>query len=236
MQLGVIIAAGGVGRRMGLGESKQLYMLAGRPVLSHTIAIFDQISQVQEIAVAIDPADTDRFRSEVAVAGAFSKLGEVVAGGPYRSGSVRNALASLGNGIDTVLVHDGARPLFPADQLQRGMVEFTRDTCDGIVFGLPVTDTIKMTGAGDSFITVTPERDRLWQAQTPQVFTRDAIDKAYKAPLEILARAPDDAWLVERAGGALKMVMGSRENIKLTEPADLVMAEAILKSRSAAAG
>lgn len=233
MRLGVIIAAGGVGSRIGLGESKQLYRLAGKPVLAHTIAIFDRMSQVSEIVVAIDAADTARFETEVAGAYNFNRLGAMVAGGASRAESVGNALAALGPEADTILVHDGARPLFPAELLQRGMAEFTRETCDGIVFGLPVTDTIKVTGAGDRLVTETPDRSRLWQAQTPQVFTREAMEKAYSAPAEILARATDDAALVERAGGVIKMVMGSRENFKLTEPADLVMAEAILRSRAA---
>jgi len=98
---------------MGLGQSKQLHRLAGRPVLARTIAIFEPVSQVSEIVVAIDPDDTGRFRSEVAAAGAFSKLGEVVSGGENRASSVNNALAALGSGADTVLVHDGARPCSP---------------------------------------------------------------------------------------------------------------------------
>jgi len=216
---------------MGLGQSKQLHRLAGRPVLARTIAIFEPVSQVSEIVVAIDPDDTGRFRSEVAAAGAFSKLGEVVSGGENRASSVNNALAALGSGADTVLVHDGARPLFTAGLLQRGMAEFTRDTCDGIVFGLPVTDTIKVVRPEGRIIAETPGRERLWQAQTPQVFTREAIERGYDAPPEVLNRATDDAFLVERAGGVVKMVMGSRENIKLTEPADLVVAEAILRAR-----
>lgn len=232
MQLGVIIAAGGSGSRMGLGESKQLYHLAGKPVLAHTIAIFEQVSQVQQVIVAIDAADIDRFAA--AVSGeSFSKIGAVVAGGANRAESVRNALARLGQEIDTVLIHDGARPLFEPELLRRGMAEFTRETCDGIVFGLPVTDTIKVTGDGGRLVAETPDRQHLWQAQTPQVFSREAVEKAYSAPAEILARATDDASLVERAGGVIKMVMGSRENIKLTEPADLVMAEAILGAHRA---
>jgi len=111
------------------------------------------------------------------------------------------------------------------------MAEFTRDTCDGIVFGLPVTDTIKVVRPEGRIIAETPGRERLWQAQTPQVFTREAIERGYDAPPEVLNRATDDAFLVERAGGVVKMVMGSRENIKLTEPADLVVAEAILRAR-----
>lgn len=231
MLLGVIIAAGGIGSRMGLGESKQLHRLAGKPVLSHTIRIFDQFSQVTEIVVAIDAGDIARFRSEVVEANDFTKPGEAVTGGATRAESVRKALAALRPEIDTVLVHDGARPLFPAELLSKGMAEFTRDTCDGIVFGLPAVDTIKVTGADSRLVAETPDRSRMWQAQTPQIFTREAIDKAYAAPPEVLARATDDASLVERAGGVVKMVMGSRENIKLTEPADLVVAEAIFRSR-----
>lgn len=203
-------------------------------MLARTIAIFDPVSQVREIVVAIAPDDIVRFRAEVSGPGDFAKLREAVAGGADRAGSVKQALAALSKGIDTVLVHDGARPLFTPELLTRGMAEFTRDSCDGIVFGLPVTDTIKVIRTGDRVVAETPERERLWQAQTPQVFTREAIEKGYDAPPEVLSRATDDAALVERAGGVVKMVMGSRENIKLTEPADLVMAEAILRARGEA--
>jgi 2-C-methyl-D-erythritol 4-phosphate cytidylyltransferase len=233
MQLGVIIAAGGIGSRMGLGQSKQLHHLAGKPVLAHTILIFDQISQVRDIIVAIDAADIEQFQSEVAEGYGFTRLREAVAGGSSRVESVKNALAVMAPELDTVLIHDGARPLFVPELLKQGMTEFTRETCDGIVFGLPVTDTIKETRADGKLIAGTPDRGRLWQAQTPQVFSREAIEEAYKAPTEVLTRATDDSFLVERAGGVVKMVAGSRENIKLTEPADLVIAEAILKSRAA---
>jgi 2-C-methyl-D-erythritol 4-phosphate cytidylyltransferase len=234
MQLGVIIAAGGIGSRMGLGHSKQLHQLAGKPVLAHTIAIFDRINQVREIIVSIAPADIGQFQTEVAGVYGFGKIRETVAGGANRAESVKNALAEVAPTIDTVLVHDGARPLFLPELLAQGMTEFTRETCDGIVFGLPVTDTIKATRGDGKIVARTLDRGRLWQAQTPQVFSRDAMEQAYDAPREVLARASDDAFLVERAGGVVKMVMGSRENIKLTEPADLVMAEAILNSRAAA--
>jgi 2-C-methyl-D-erythritol 4-phosphate cytidylyltransferase len=100
-----------------------------------------------------------------------------------------------------------------------------------VVFGLPVTDTIKEVGTSSRLVTRTPDRSRLWAAQTPQIFKRDFLEKAHRAAPETLAQATDDALLVEGIGGRIRMVTGSRENIKLTEPFDLFLAEAVLRQR-----
>jgi 2-C-methyl-D-erythritol 4-phosphate cytidylyltransferase len=233
MRLGVIIAAGGIGSRMGLGESKQLYRLEGKPVIARSLAVFEQSDAVNDIVVAIDAAAIERLHAEVIDEYGLRKVKKVVAGGGNRAESVRDALQELDKEDDTVLVHDGARPLFSQSLLLRGLQEYADSSCDGIVFGLPVTDTIKEIEAGSGLVAATPDRERLWQAQTPQLFSREVFEQAYGVAPEVLARATDDAALVERAGGRVKMVMGSRENIKLTEPADIVLAEAILRSRSA---
>jgi 2-C-methyl-D-erythritol 4-phosphate cytidylyltransferase len=233
MRLGVIIAAGGIGSRMGLGESKQLYRLAGKPVIAHSLAVFEQSDAVNDIVVAIDAAAMERLHAEVIDEYGLRKVSKVVAGGGNRAESVRAGLRELDKEDDTVLVHDGARPLFSASLLQSGLKEYSDSSCDGIVFGLPVTDTIKETGVDSGLVIRTPDREGLWQAQTPQLFNRGMIEKAYGVAPGVLAGATDDSALVERAGGRVKMVRGSRENIKLTEPADIVLAEAILRSRAA---
>lgn len=230
MRLSAIIAAGGTGERMGAGGSKQLMSLAGRPVLSRTINIFQGLDSVIEIVVVIDPDAMGRCRSEVVDAGGFDKVSSIVAGGGTRSQSVRNALERVDSSSDTVLVHDGARPLFPRELLESGLVPLESGTADGVVFGVPVTDTIKEAGPG-GLVSRTPDRRNLWAAQTPQIFRRRVLEQAYASLQDDAAVATDDASLVERVGGRVKMVPGSRENIKLTTPLDLTLAEAIIAER-----
>ncbi|MHB9111962.1 MAG: 2-C-methyl-D-erythritol 4-phosphate cytidylyltransferase [Thermoleophilia bacterium] len=231
MNLGVIIAAGGVGSRMGAGSSKQLMLLAGQPVVARSTAIFEAAPEAVEIVIVIDPADVERCRAEVVEKYGLAKVIAVVAGGETRARSVQNGLAELGQHVDTVLVHDGARPLFPPELLAGGITVLEAGGCDGMVFGTPVTDTIKELAGDDGLVVRTPDRSRLWAAQTPQIFGRAILEKAYSQPLDILASATDDASLVELAGGRVRMAAGSSENIKITTQVDLALAEEILKRR-----
>ncbi|MBE0428308.1 MAG: 2-C-methyl-D-erythritol 4-phosphate cytidylyltransferase [Thermoleophilia bacterium] len=230
LNLGIIIAAGGAGSRMRAGASKQLLKLAGEPVLARTIGIFEPLSQVSEIVVAIDTKNASAGRRLISDRG-FAKVKAVVAGGEHRAASVINAFRELSPEIDAVAVHDGARPLFPGELLREGLARVNEEGVDGAVFGLPVIDTIKETEPESLWISGTPERGRLWAAQTPQIFRRAILEQAFALPPEILEKATDDSYLVERIGGRVVMVPGSRENIKLTEPLDVLMAEEILIRR-----
>lgn len=236
MVLGVVIAAGGVGSRMGLGASKQLMELAGRPVLAHTVGIFEPLEPVAQIVIAIDQKDILHCRMEVVDRFGFGKVRSVVPGGANRAQSVKAALAVLDEEVDVVAVHDGARPLFSPALLESGLHELTDSGVDGVVFALPVTDTIKEVEPDTGLITGTPDRSRLWAAQTPQIFRREALEEAHAAKGPVLEKATDDAFLVERSGGRVRVIPGSRENIKLTEPLDVMIAEGILRSRTEADG
>lgn len=231
MNLGAVIAAGGVGSRMGAGSSKQLMHLAGKPVVARSTAIFQVVPEVTEIVIVIDPEDVERCRQEAVEKFGLAKVSAVVEGGETRARSVQNGLAQLGGDIDTVLVHDGARPLFPPELLAAGIRELETGGCDGVVFGIPVTDTIKELAGEGGLVARTPDRTRLWAAQTPQIFSRATLEKAYAQPPEVLVAATDDASLVEMAGGRVRMVEGSPENIKITTPVDLALAEEILRRR-----
>ena len=231
MHLAAIIAAGGIGSRMGTGESKQLMMLSGQPVLARSAAIFEAAPEVEEIVIVIDAADVERCRLEVVERYGLGKVKSIVAGGKYRSESVSKGLAQIGGKIDTVLIHDGARPLFPPELLASGLRAFGIGDCDGVVFGLPISDTVKEVGLGSRLVARTPDRSRLWAAQTPQIFKRAMLEKAYGAPADVLAGATDDASLVERIGGWVKMTTGSPENIKITTSEDILVAEEILRRR-----
>jgi len=229
VRLAVIIAAGGAGSRMGAGESKQMMLLAGRPVLARTIGIFDPLDEVEEIVVAIEPSDVERCRSEVVEASGFSRVSAVVGGGADRAGSVKNALGAVGAAADTVLVHDGARPLFDPALLPAALRRLDEGV-DGVVFGRPLTDTVKQVD-GEGAVTATPDRSRLWVAQTPQIFRRRLLEEAYRQAPNVIAAATDDASLVEGAGGRVEMLEGNPENIKLTIPFDLEVAGWLIASR-----
>ena len=150
-----------------------------------------------------------------------------------RSESVRLALAAAGGGSDQdlVLVHDAARPLLTTELARRrsALLKLTR-AIDAAIAAVPMTDTVKRVR--DGVVSETLERSELWAVQTPQVFRRAALERALDVPDEVLAQATDDAWLVERAGGRVGVVKASSENLKVTTPLDLALAEMLLASRT----
>jgi 2-C-methyl-D-erythritol 4-phosphate cytidylyltransferase len=152
-----------------------------------------------------------------------------VPGGAHRSQSVRAALAAAAG--DPVIVHDAARPLLTAAIVQAALDELELHGCDAVIAAAPVTDTIKQ--ADDGLVLRTLERSSLWAVQTPQVFRRAALERALDAPDDVLAAATDDAWLVERAGGRVRVVATSPENVKITTAGDLRFAELALRERGA---
>jgi 2-C-methyl-D-erythritol 4-phosphate cytidylyltransferase len=185
-------------------------------MLEWSLAALRAVDEVEQIVVALP-------------AGASAPDGTIgVPGGEHRSQSVRAALAA-GDG-DPVIVHDAARPLVTAQTVRAALGELAAHGCDGVIAAAPVTDTIKETREG--LVTRTLQRSSLWAVQTPQVFRREALERALSAPDDVLAAATDDAWLVERAGGAVRVVAAPRENLKVTTPGDLQVAELALLNRS----
>ena len=151
-----------------------------------------------------------------------------VEGGPSRSESVRNALTAL-PAADVVVVHDAARPLVTSELVRRCVAEIEAGW-DGAIAAAPVTDTIKEARGGGR-VTRTLDRSALWAIQTPQAFRAEALRSALEAGPEVLARATDDAALVEAAGGSVRVVEAPADNIKVTRPLDLRLAEALLAER-----
>jgi 2-C-methyl-D-erythritol 4-phosphate cytidylyltransferase len=150
-----------------------------------------------------------------------------VPGGAQRSQSVLAALRAAKG--DPVIVHDAARPLVTPAIVQAALDALVEYGCDAVVAAAPVTDTIKEAAGGT--VTRTLDRSTLWAVQTPQVFRRAALERALSAPEELLAAATDDAWLVERDGGVVRVVASPRENMKVTTPGDLHVAELALLAR-----
>ncbi len=215
-QVGAIIVAAGKGERMG-GVDKMFALLGGRPVLSRVIDVFDQCQPVGQIVVVVAEKNVERCRQFVAEQG-WSKVTKVCPGGRRRQDSVAAGLSQLKD-CDWVVIHDGARPLVTEELIQRGLAE-ARET--GVaVAAVPVTDTIKIA-RDDGTVRETPPRDNLWAVQTPQVFRYDIINEAYR---QITAEVTDDASLVERLGYTVKLYMGSYDNIKITTPDHLTLAQ-----------
>ncbi len=155
-----------------------------------------------------------------------------VVGGAVRSESVRLALAAAGDGppSELVLVHDAARPLLTRELAEAVLAE-ARDV-NAAIAAAPLTDTVKRA-SGERLVLETLDRSQLWAIQTPQVFRRDVLTRALDVPGDVLAQATDDAWLVERLGGRVRVVPAPRENLKVTTPLDLRLAELLLAARPA---
>jgi 2-C-methyl-D-erythritol 4-phosphate cytidylyltransferase len=150
----------------------------------------------------------------------------VVEGGEERGDSVKHGLKAVSPDMDLVIVHDGARPLITPDIIEKAIGE--AQEYGAVVVGVPVKDTVKKVESRTLIVERSLDRDELWQAQTPQIFKYEIITRAYAKKIT----ATDDAKLVEDLGIKVKMVMGSYENIKITTPEDLIVAEAILRSRN----
>ena len=220
MPIALILAAGS-GERFGAGAPKAFVELAGRPLVQWSIDALSQVQEIEQIVVAMP--------SGLAAPAGVS----AVEGGSVRSESVRLALAAAGGGRDQdlVLVHDAARPLLTAELAAATIHALEADeSIDAAIAAMPMTDTVKRVR--DGVVSETLERSELWAVQTPQVFRRAALERALDVPDEVLAQATDDAWLVERAGGRVGVVKASSENLKITTPLDLALAEMLLASRT----
>lgn len=220
-----LIPAAGQGVRYGGAVLKQYLPICGKPVLAHSISIFQFHPMIAGITVVL--AGNDQW-FETAV-GALSAAVETVTGGDTRSHSVRNGLRFIAENhpeSDWVLVHDAARPCLSHASLDR-LLEQGLESEDGAILAMPVGDTLKREN-DEKGITATIDRSGLWAAQTPQLFRlkalTDAIDAAHRRGCEIT----DEASAMEYAGAHPKLVMGSAANIKITHSSDLAIAEALL--------
>ncbi len=233
MKATVIIPAAGTGRRMGGTISKQYLELAGKPILAHTLTLFENHPLIENIYVVVPPADIDYCRKNIIERYAFKKVVQIVAGGAERQDSVKNGLDALSrDGLDQplrpILIHDGARPLFDCQQLSALVEIVCRE--GACTIGVPVKDTIKRVE--NSTITNSPERSQLWQVQTPQGFQYQLLREAFDRAAADGFTATDDASLVERLGHPIKMLEGDYRNIKVTTPEDILIAVALLGDSS----
>jgi 2-C-methyl-D-erythritol 4-phosphate cytidylyltransferase len=214
--------AAGSGERLGADVPKALVRVAGRTLLEWSIDALASVPALEYTVVAMPPG--------VAAPAGVTR----VDGGRVRSESVARALAASGG--DPVLVHDAARPLVTAELASAVLAALEGDRdADAAVAAAPVSDTVKRVRTGGHVVERTLDRRDLWAVQTPQVFRRDALAQALDVGAEVLAMATDDAWLIERGGGRVIVVPSSEDNIKVTTPLDLAVAELLLARRAARA-
>ena len=220
--VGVVLVAAGSGSRSGSTELKQFRWVAGKPMLLHSLQLFQSRQDVAMVACvlprshAADPPPWI-FQSDL------ERLA-VTVGGRTRGESVIAGLQELPDGIRVVLVHDAARPLVPMDVVDR-VVDAAR-AGTGAVAALPVVDTLKEVGEHGRVVG-TVSRAGLWRAQTPQGFPREMIDQAYLTARRERIEATDDAALCERLGFPVVVVRGSERSLKITEPDDFARADAL---------
>jgi len=222
-----LIPAAGMGKRMGASINKQYLQLNGLPIVARTISVFEQSPLIEAIYLVIPVDEIPYCREHVVAACGFRKVVEIVPGGRERQNSVMNGLHAMRRHVaddDVVLIHDGVRPLI-TPQLLRESIEVARHS-DGALVAVPAKDTIKTVR--DGLVIDTPPRETLWQAQTPQSFRFATIYDACRAAEQEGFMGTDDASLVERRGGSVRVVRGDYRNIKITTPEDLVLAEAFL--------
>ena len=231
-----VIVAGGEGERFGDPRGKQLARVAELPVLAHTLRAFERCEAVDVIVVVTHPDRVEAYRAEAIGPADATKVVAVVPGGATRTASVAAGLAALPFGCVAVAVHDGARAAVTPETIDASFASLLSDPLlDGVVVGHPAFDTIKEADAAGR-VTGTPDRAGLWIAQTPQTFRLPALLHAHERAVADEFEGTDDAGLVERCGGEVLMLEGSRWNIKVTVPEDLVVLEALLHERGEAAG
>jgi 2-C-methyl-D-erythritol 4-phosphate cytidylyltransferase len=221
-----LIVAAGRGERLGGEVPKALVTVAGKPMVQWSLDTVRSLGAVDEIIVALPADSVERAAEELSGA-------RCVAGGAMRSQSVRAALSATAQ-EGPVIVHDAARPLAPAAVFNRALEEIEAAGVDAVVVGAPLADTVKEVDDDGRTVRRTLERSRLWAAQTPQVFRRAALERVFEEATEqILCTATDDAWLIERAGGRVRVVPSEGLNLKITTPTDLHLAELLLAERAA---
>lgn len=225
MNVHVLVPAAGRGSRIGGDTKKQYLELGDRPVLVQTLSRLAAVAQVTAIHLIVPEADVTFCRTELVDRYRLEKVGGVIAGGAERQDSVRKGLEACGaTSQDVILIHDGVRPFFPKDQIgplvQLAAVE------GAALLAIPAQDTIKEVFDGQ--VRSTLDRSLLWQIQTPQAFRCDRLREAHRRAHASGYLGTDDASLVEWCGWPVAVLTGHPHNIKITTPADLALARALL--------
>ena len=213
---------------MGSEKNKPYLLLAGKPIVFHALREFEACPSIDGIVLVVEKHEIDHARSSIVEAFGCRKVLSIVAGGQKRQDSVWEGIKSLKGGCELVMVHDGVRPFISQGLLQKA-VDSTRKT-GATVVAVPVKDTIKVASP-EKKVLKTLDRETLWAVQTPQTFNHDLLKRAHEEARKDGFYGTDDASLVERIGVPVSIIEGSYENIKITTPEDLVLAEALLQKK-----
>lgn len=228
-KIGIVIPAAGQGNRMRAGYNKQFLTLMGQPILAHTVRLFEDSKYVSEIVIVGAEGDIPVIE-ELVHRYKFDKVLAICLGGVQRQDSVRAGVQALSTTIQRVVVHDGARPLLSSQEFHRFLEE--TEEFSAAIMGIPLKDTVKRVDTSGKVLETLP-RERLRAVQTPQIFDRGILEKAHHQATSVGYYGTDDAALLEWMGYPVQMVEGSQENIKVTTPDDLWLAERILAMRDA---
>jgi len=222
-----IVLAAGQGKRMGTKVQKQYLEISGKPVLFYSLDAFQRSNIIDEIILVVGENQEDYCKKEIVEKYGITKVSKIVKGGSERYYSVWNGLQAMSED-GYVFIHDGARPFVTEEILSR--VYDAVQTEKACVVGMPVKDTIKIAD-DNKFAKETPNRNYVWMVQTPQVFEKSLVKEAYSLLMEQeIIQVTDDAMVVEKMlNRNVKLVEGSYENIKITTPEDLKIAEIFVK-------
>jgi 2-C-methyl-D-erythritol 4-phosphate cytidylyltransferase len=231
--VGVVVPAAGAGRRLG-GGAKALVRLAGRALLAHAVEAMEA-NQCTTAVVVVSHPDALEATAKLLADEGLAKVTALVAGGPTRQASVAAGLRALPPGPGYVVVHDAARPLVAPGAVDRMLELLLEAGLAGVVPGVPVIDTIRRVDDAQRSTGIV-DREQLRSMQTPQLFVREVLERAYRLARRDGVQATDEAALVELAGHQVQVVPGDPENLKVTTPLDLAVAETLLARRRGSGG
>ncbi len=228
-KVSAVIAAGGKGKRMGAGKNKVFMKIAGKEIILRTVEAFYNNPDIDEIVVVAGEGEHMRIAELIMSAGmyVYDRMRAVTTGGATRRESVKNGIGFTTG--DIILIHDGARCLISQAEISAAVAAAKEYGAAAV--GVPCKDTLKSADE-DGFITGTIDREKTFLIQTPQAFRRDIIEKAHGYADKMNIDATDDCALVEMTGGRIKIVTGRYDNIKITTPDDIEIAEKILEKRT----
>lgn len=229
MKADAIIVSAGKGQRFMEGRKKQFFLLADKPILTHTLDKFENCPLIDSILLVVGQEDMDYCLKEIIEKNRYRKISQIVPGGKRRQDSVKNGMDALSRDANIVVIHDGVRPFVTREMIEDSIHSAQR--FGAVVMAMPVKETIKMADA-DGTVLKTLDRESLWQIQTPQTFQAHVIKEAYQKATENGFVGTDDASLVERLGMKVHILPGSYTNIKITTPEDLILANLFLRMRA----
>ncbi|HUK57274.1 MAG TPA: 2-C-methyl-D-erythritol 4-phosphate cytidylyltransferase [Nitrospiria bacterium] len=227
-RVAAVIPAAGSGRRMGRSTPKQFLLLDGVPILVHTLKVFEASPLIHEVCLVVPQGHVEQCREELLEPYGLKKVTRTVSGGATRQDSVYRALSAISAEAVRVVVHDGVRPFLSPELLKR--VIHASEKGQGAIAALQIKDTPKYVHE-DGRVERTPDRTRMYLAQTPQVFPKNILIEAYSKAYVDGIVSTDDSSLVERLGYPVQVVEGTWDNIKITTMDDLALAEKIIRIR-----